>query len=253
MVQRTREELQDLYWRRLLGTRADGRPVFVIAGGSESATEDADSGGDDGGDEAEGDADEGDEEADDTDSEKDKPDDKSGKKKPSAEAERRRREQDERQRKVNQKIANADRRAAESERKFKELKAQLDQDKPESERLRSELADSEGEVTRLRGINRDLALQVAFFRNSRVDWVDPSDAMTIAMRDLSSLEVEDDGTVDDDEVKNVINRIVKDKGHLVRKAQPKSGEKVAGGKAKDGQGDMPDLAKSFPALRTRQR
>ena len=117
-----------------------------------------------------------------------------------------------------------------------------------------ELADAEANVSRLTSINRNLALQIAFFRNSTVDWVDPADAMYIAMRELSDLEVDEDGSTDDDEVKKVIATMAKTKPHLVRRQQPKSGTGV-GGKQKDTNGAAGSvaakLAGQFPALRTR--
>jgi hypothetical protein len=130
----------------------------------------------------------------------------------------------------------------------------LDKDRPEVERVRGELADSESTVSRLTQVNRDLALQVAFFRNSKVDWVDPSDAMYIAMRELSDLEVEEDGSTDDAEVQKVIARMVKEKGHLVRRSQPKSGAGVGGGKKGQDNGataDQSRIAGMFPAVKSR--
>jgi hypothetical protein len=130
----------------------------------------------------------------------------------------------------------------------------LDKDRPEVERVKGELAEAEGRVSHLTSVNRELALQVAFFRNSKVDWVDPSDAMYIALRELADLEVEEDGSTDDAEVSKVIARMVKEKQHLVRRSQPKSGAGVGGGKKQDNglpSGLTADQAAMAPAVRSR--
>jgi hypothetical protein len=256
VVQRTREELLRLYRLRLAGMPAPSRkPLHLIAGGApddddpEETTEEPDE---------EPDPEETTEEE--PDEEPDKPESKDKKdkgkaKQSSAEAARREREREDAERRSKAKIAAADRRAAESQRRYEDLKKRLDEEKPESERLKGELADSEGEVSRLRGVNRDLALQLAFFKNSRVNWVDPEDALAIAMVQMNHLEVEEDGAVDPEEVRKIITRMTKEKSHLVAKAQPKSGAGVGGGSGKkDGQqaADAARINAMFPALRSRQ-
>jgi AAA ATPase containing von Willebrand factor type A (vWA) domain len=259
MSQRLRETLarkgllarpQIIGWDRL------HRPIWSVAGGS--VTDPGDSGADDNPDDDAPDDDAPDDNPDDADDnpddagddDKDKPKDRR-----SADAERRKREQEEEKRKSRAKIAAADRRAAEAERRYREAKAELDKDRPEVERVRGELAEAESNVSRLTQVNRDLALQVAFFRNSKVDWVDPSDAMYIAMRELSDLEVDEDGSTDDAEVQKVIARMVKEKGHLVRRSQPKSGAGVGGSKKGQDNGaanaDQARIAGMFPAVKGR--
>lgn len=250
MSQRLRELLvrmdrADRYW--LVGNRR----FPIIAGGSN--TDPGDSG-------AEGEPDEGEpegepdsegepDEGEPKDEDKDEPKDRR-----SADAERKKREQEDAQRKARQKIANADRRASEAEARARKLQQELDKDKPEVDRLRGELAESEANVSRLQSVNRELALSVAFFRNSNVDWVDPADALTIALRELADLEVDDDGSTEDSEVKKVIASMAKAKPHLVRRQQPKSGAGVGGGGKKDGGQQQQDLARlqtQMPALRGR--
>lgn len=233
-----------------------GRPI--IAGGSVNDPGDGDpgdGGGDDDGSTDDGDTGDGDP-ADDTgtgdddgSTDKDDKDDR-----PSPEAVRRKREQEDRERRTRNRIAAAERRASDAEKARNRLQAELDKDKPESDRLRAELTDAEAENSRLRGVNRDLALQVAFFKNSKVDWVDGEDAVTIALRELGDIEVDDDGSVDPEEVRKVIARMTKEKSHLVRRSQPKSGAGVGGGKKQDngaGSAISAQQAAMAPALRSR--
>ena len=252
MSQRLRELLDR---PRIIGWDRKDRPIWSMAGGS--VTDPGDGGADD---DLETDDNNPDPDADpEAEPEDDAPEDKGGDKdddrkdRRSADAERRRREQEDAARKARAKIAAADRRAAEAERRYREARAELDKDRPEVERVRGELAEAEARVSQLTSVNRELALQVAFFRNSKVDWVDPSDAMYIALRELSDLEVDEDGSTDDAEVQKVIGRMTKEKSHLVRRSQPKSGAGV-GGKRNDGAQQNADVAAAvaaMPALRGR--
>jgi hypothetical protein len=242
MVRNYKDLLDELrrepYW--LIG----GQRLLKIAGGSEtdpgdSGTGDEGTGGNDGGDSGASGGDSG-----------------GGTGKPAKtaaelEAERQAAAASETERKLRERLRLADQRASNAENKVKDLE---NKDKSAEERLTSENADLLTKSGRLETVNRSLAIQVAFLKQSHVQWVDPEDALAVAMRSLKDVDVEDDGTVDAKTVKKVVDDLAKAKPHLVKKPTAPSGGGVTGDKGgKGGTADDKELLRQFPALRSRIR
>jgi hypothetical protein len=242
MARKYKDLLDDLrrepYWL------ISGQRLLKIAGASE--TDSGDSGTGDGGTGGEGEGDSG-AGAGDSGGSKDKP----VKTAAELEAERKSAEASETERKLREKLRLADQRASNAETKVRDLE---NKDKSAEERLTSENADLLTKSGRLETVNRQLAIQVAFLKQSHVQWVDPEDALAVAMRSLKDVDVEDDGSVDAKTVKKVVDDLAKAKPHLVKKPAAPSGGGVTGDKGgKGGTADDKELLRQFPAVRSRLR
>jgi hypothetical protein len=167
--------------------------------------------------------------------------------------------------KLRARMQAADRRARETDKQLKQLQ---DQDKPEDEKTKAQLAEVTKELEETRAKRKQDLIQLAFFKANDVEWHDPEDALTMA--DLSSVEIDDDGNVDSTALKAALKDLAKRKPHLVKKStkddddddeddeeeddqRSPSGKKMAG-KRKGSKGKAPsraELAQKFPALRSR--
>ena len=73
--------------------------------------------------------------------------------------------------------------------------------------------------------------QLAFFKNNTVDWADPTDAFALAERaGLFDEVVDDDGTVDERELRRSLRALAKSKPHLVKRVED---NKASGRKSTD--------------------
>lgn len=105
------------------------------------------------------------------------------------------------------------------------------------------------------------AVQLAFMSvASNITWHNPADALEFAMKDLSDLEVAEDGTVDSKAVKAAADKLAKDKPYLVKAntSQSGSGGNGASGTASVGRSsgssdkeglERDKLVGKYPALR----
>jgi hypothetical protein len=227
------------YW--LVG----GQRLPKIAGGSETDPGDSGAGGEGTGSEGDGDSGAGGGDSGSKDS-KDKP----TKTAAELEAERLTAAASESERKLREKLRLADQRATNAETRARDLE---NKDKTVEERLTSENADLLSKNGRLETVNRQLAIQVAFLKQSHVTWVDSEDALDVAMRSLKDVDVEDDGSVDAKTVKKVVDDLAKAKPHLVKKPATASGGGVTGDKGGKTSPDDKEMERLFPALRTRSR
>jgi hypothetical protein len=229
-----------------IGSRADGRPIWPILGGSQTSTEDksgsgsgAQSGsGDDADDDSQSGAASGSDGDDDDDAQSGKSSDETVSR-ADYEAQQRR-------------LAAADRRATELD---KELKAIKDKDKSELERAREEAESATKQFEGLQSENRRLRLQVAFLSDSTVTWHSAEDALMHLERD-DSVTIDDDGKVQG--MAEAIKRLAKDKEYLVKKtattgngATGPSGQNVGGAGSGGGnkKTSRADYEKKFPALK----
>jgi len=117
---------------------------------------------------------------------------------------------------------------------------------------------------------RTMTAQLAFFKNNTVSWIDPSDAFALAERaGLFDDLVDEDGNVDERELRRGLRDLAKRKPHLVKKEEPPKtrgrkdstdddeeddeqspSPKTMNGKRKGTKGttDRAALAKKFPVL-----
>lgn len=233
---------------RIIGWRRNGCPIWSVAGGSENATENT--GGDDSGEntDAGGGGEDQSDEQEEPDESEDQKDERESPAKTRADKEYRERTR---------------RRAAEQERD--RLKAQLeeieDRDKSDLERATKRASKAEERVQVLEPTVKRQAIEIAFLKASNGDarrrpisWVDADDVLTLVAKELSGITVGDDGEIDMDEVRSVVDDIAKRKSHLVRKAQAPataSGGNVGAGNDQPKERSKEDLARTYGALRTR--
>jgi len=65
-----------------------------------------------------------------------------------------------------------------------------------------------------------MTAQLAFFKSNTVPWIDPTDAFALAERaGLFDDIVDDDGTVDERELRRALKDLARRKPHLVRKLE----------------------------------
>lgn len=102
-----------------------------------------------------------------------------------------------------------------------ELKrAKEDEGKKPDEIVSRDLTEARSTITKLTDTNRELTAQIAFFRANVVDWVDPSDAFTLALNSgILDDAVDEDGNVDARELRRGLRELAKRKPHLVKKIE----------------------------------
>jgi hypothetical protein len=263
---RSREEVSERWW--LVGDRPSmiGRigdaPVFAIAGGSEGATEG--SGGTSEG-ESGGDGGAGSEGKPSGEGEGKPPEGKS-----SGEGEKEtppERSKDDGQRPGEDRGAYRARRAKQealerAERAERALEDLQDRDRSETEKTEKRASKAEGRVAVLEPTTRRLAIENAFLKasfgnekNRPINWIDAGDVLLLVTRELDGIKIGDDGEIDEDDVRSVVADIAKRKPHLVRKEKKEpeqpSGSPVGSGQRTPAEASQDELARRFPALRTR--
>ena len=149
----------------------------------------------------------------------------------------------------------ATKQAEAAQRKVKEYE---DRDKTELEKLTERAETAEQRLAEVMQQNKAMALRSAFLAESGIDWVDPEDAVEMAMSKygLSEVEVNDAGKADQAAVKSIIKTLSKDKPYLVNKEDSKqgpSGGAFNGSKGGKPAADKAGLAQKYPALRGRQK
>lgn len=165
---------------------------------------------------------------------------------------------------LHRRMQAADQRASNAEKQLREL---TDKEKSELEKAQRDLQETQGENAALKETVKTQAVRLAFLTSaSHITWHDPEDALAMAMRDLSDIEVKDDGTVDRDRVKSAAEKLSKSKPYLVKSQETSGDGSGEGNKGKDaasksgdsmngGSKDNKDalsrekLAQRFPALR----
>lgn len=153
----------------------------------------------------------------------------------------------------------ADRNKSEVERKLKEFE---DKDKSELERATEEARTATETVKAKDAVIKAQAVKLAFMTSaSHITWHDPADALEFAMKELSDLEVSEDGSVDSKAVKAAADKLAKDKPYLVKGNTSQSGSgsggtngasgaSVGNGKGSDKKDlDREKLIAQYPALR----
>jgi hypothetical protein len=81
--------------------------------------------------------------------------------------------------------------------------------------------------------------------------------LLLVTRELDGIKIGDDGEIDEDDVRSVVDDIAKRKPHLVRKEKKEPAEQPSGGpvgsrgQQTPEQASEADLARRYPALRTR--
>lgn len=158
----------------------------------------------------------------------------------------------------------ADRNKSEVEKKLREYE---DKDKSDLEKAQRDLKEVTETVATKDAVIKTQAVKLAFMTSAaHITWHDPADALEFAMKELSDLEVKEDGTVDAKAVKAAADKLAKDKPYLVKAntsggsgggtgggsngGNGASGASVGGGGKNDGKGaDKDRLIGKYPALR----
>jgi hypothetical protein len=250
---RSEEEVRDLGRWWLVGDRL----LAKIMGGSERATEDA--GGDS------GQADDGDAGAGSGDAGKGSDDTGKGEGGEESPEDRAKREREsERKPGEDRGAYRARMRLREETQRREQLEAELealqDKDRTDQEKLEKRAGKAEQRVGTLEPTVRRQAIEIAFLKASFGDarrkpiaWVDAEDVLLLVSRELDGVKVGDDGDIDLDEVRAVVDDLAKRKPHLVRKQQQTqpSGGNVGAQGGRQGEPSNDDLARMFPAMRTR--
>jgi hypothetical protein len=139
-----------------------------------------------------------------------------------------------------------------------------DRDRSDTEKLEKRSAKAEGRVAVLEPTTRRLAIENAFLKASfgnekrkAINWIDAGDVLLLVTKELDGIKIGDDGEIDEDDVRSVVDDIAKRKSHLIRKdkkepaEQPSGGPVGSGGQQTAEQASEADLARRYPALRTR--
>jgi hypothetical protein len=229
------------YW--LVGDRL----IAKIMGGSESAPESGGDGGEGGTEAGGGGEGESEEES------EEEPEEQEGQQQPAA---KRKADREFRER-TKRRQAEQDR-----DRLQQQLEELTEKDKTDLERANGRATKAEQRVNTLEPALRKKSIEVAFMIASNGDgnkrkpipWVDARDALTLAMQELSDLDVDDDGEVDQEAVQEVVDTLAKRKSHLVRKEKATttpSGGNVGAGDQPPAEKTKEELAKTYGALRTR--
>jgi hypothetical protein len=241
-----------------------GRPVFIIAGGSEGAPEGGGSAGEGEGDGGGGAGSEG------------EGGEGEGSGKPSGEGEgekppaQRKESKDDGPRPGEDRGAYRARRARQeaidrAERAERALEDLQDRDRTETEKLKKRGDKAEARVAVLEPTTRRLAIENAFLKASfgtekrkPIPWIDAGDVLLLVTKELDGIKIGDDGEIDEDDVRSIVDDIAKRKPHLIRKEkkepaeqQPSGGPVGSQGQQTKEQASYEELARRFPAMRQR--
>jgi hypothetical protein len=94
------------------------------------------------------------------------------------------------------------------------LKAIEDKDKPADEVKAREAQEATTRADKAAGVVRQVRLENAFLRSNDVNWIDPTDAFRLI--DLEEVDVDDDGMVDEQQLRRALRALAKKKPHLVK-------------------------------------
>lgn len=138
-----------------------------------------------------------------------------------------------------------------------------DKDKSDLERLKGDNESLNQKNEKLEATNKRLVLQQAFLNNKSVAWVDPEDALDMALArfGLGDVEIGDAGEVDRKVVSKIIKEMAAEKKYLVKsedatgegsgtkEKQGASGKSYNSGKSGAQKGkDEAAMAKRYPAM-----
>jgi len=241
-----------------------GRPVFMIAGGSEGSPEGGGSAGEgegDGGGGAgsEGEGGEGEGAKPSGEGEGEKP---PAQRKPESKDDGPRPGEDRGAYRARRAKQEAIERAERAERALEELQ---DRDRTETDKLKRRADKAEERIGKLEPTTRRLAIENAFLKASfgnekrkAINWIDAGDVLLLVTKELDGIKIGDDGEIDEDDVRSVVDDIAKRKSHLIRKdkkepaeQQPSGGPVGSSGKQTPEQASYDELARRFPAMRQR--
>jgi hypothetical protein len=161
-------------------------------------------------------------------------------------------------RKAEQAKAAAETAAAEATAKVKEY---ADRDKSELEKAQERAATAEQTAADEKAKGQRLALRGAFLASDKYTWVNPEDALDMALLrfDLGSLEVDADGRVDRKKLDAILKRMADEKTYLVKKEDDEgagkgaSGGSFNGGKSNAKAKNEGALAARYPAMAGRRK
>jgi hypothetical protein len=154
---------------------------------------------------------------------------------------------------VKSRMQAADQRASRLEQELRQLR---DKDLPEAEKLQRDFKELQDSNAKLTEVNRQLALDNAFLKANAFKWKDPEAAMKLA--DLSEVEIGADGKVTG--LEQALKKLAESKKYLLEDEAAEDGPgKGVSAPAMGGRGTQKDdkrssraeLAKRFPALRSR--
>jgi hypothetical protein len=149
--------------------------------------------------------------------------------------------------------------AANAQQKAKEYE---DRDKSDLEKAQERAAVAEKRAADLEASNKRLSLRSAFMADTSVAWVDPDDALDMAMRQfgLGDLEVSDSGRVDKKALQKILKRVADEKAYLVKKEEGSDGKQRSGAPFNGGKGggkkevsNEAAMRQKFPAMRGRRK
>lgn len=158
----------------------------------------------------------------------------------------------------------AKRKAEEAERKAADAEARAkgyeDRDKSDLEKAQETAAAATKRADELEAANKWLALRSAFLADNSVAWVDPDDALEMALNKfgLGDLEVGSNGAVDRKALRKILADMAKEKDYMVKKEAAgggtPSGAAFNGGKgSKPKANDEAAMVAKFPAMRGRTK
>lgn len=220
---------------RPLMYRKNGTAVWPVLGAASDDPDDPAYTGDD--DDPEDDDEEDDEEEDEDDGKKSKkPASKKSKKSPDDDEDEDDDEEDSRVHRSAQQAKRYRLALRAKEKEYDALSARLqaieDVDKAPDEVAQRTISELKTKADTLAEQNRIMVAQLAFFQNNTVEWADPLDAFALAERaGLFDEVVDDDGNVDERELRRGLRDLAKRKPHLVKKVE--NDPKARGRKSKD--------------------
>lgn len=139
------------------------------------------------------------------------------------------------------------------------VKGYEDKDKTELQKAQDDAAAEKKRAETLAAQLKASALGTAFLRDTTHSWVDPEDALELAMRKfgLVDLEIDEEGRVDKKAIKAIAKKLGEEKAYLVANEKPKGG--ASGGSFNNG-GNTPDkttnesaLVRKYPSMRGRTK
>lgn len=153
--------------------------------------------------------------------------------------------------KMRKRMKAADKRAEETARQLRELQ---DKDKPELDKVRSDLESITAERDGLLSEVRELRLQNAFLTANEHEWHDPDVALSLAAS-KKYLEdvVDEDGEVDKKALKKALERLAKEHTYLVNDKSGKDKDDEPGGPSGEPAGGRSDNVKDEKAKQAQLR
>ena len=135
-----------------------------------------------------------------------------------------------------------------------ELRALQDKDKPELDKVRSDLEEITAERDGLRSEVRELRLQNAFLTANDHEWHDPDVALSLAdSKKYLEDVVDEDGEVDKKALKKALDRLAKEHTYLVKSGKDDKPDDEPGGPSGEPAGGRSDNGKDEKAKQAQLR